>query len=443
MGSVINFFDLQKMSSQDRDDLMVRTEDGIQDFIDAVKPIIEKVAQEGDKALAHYANIFDNSPITESDIQVSEKEFDDAFKSVDSEVIASIEYGIENIKKFHRSQLPEDIRMTEVRQGVFTGEKFVPIPSVACYVPRGKGSFPSMVMMNLVPAVIAGVPQIIVLTPPGEKGEVDAASLVAARLVGVNHVYKCGGAQAVAAAAFGTETIPKCVKIVGPGSPWVVAAKRLLSGKIHPGIPAGPSESIVFADETANPELAALDILIEAEHGADSSAFLVTTSREVAKNSLVAIPKYLKQLSPERREFAMAVLSGKNGGIVLAETNEDAYSFINDYAPEHLQILSDEPWAHLSHITNASEVLLGDYTPSALANFVLGPNAILPTSKNAIVSSPLNVLDFMKSFGIGYVTRAAYPSIAKHAYTLATYEGFPGHAQAVSETRTQLLWNNS
>jgi histidinol dehydrogenase len=294
-------------------------------------------------------------------------------------------------------------------------------------------------MMTAVPAVVAGVPEISIVTPPTPDGSVDAATLVAARLAGVETVYKCGGAQAVAAVAFGTETVRKATKIVGPGSPWVVAAKRVLSGVIDPGLPAGPSEAIIFADDTVHGGLAALDLLIEAEHGPDSSAYLVTHSRRVAEEALAALPEHWAKMSAQRVEFSQAVLTGSFGGIVLTSSAEESIAFINDYAPEHLEILSTDAFSYLGRITEAAEILMGPHTPVTIANFGLGPNAVLPTSRWARSWGPLSVHDFVKRSSVGYVTAGAYPLFARHSRTLARYEGFSSHYNAVSELRDLYL----
>ena len=329
--------------------------------------------------------------------------------------------------------------LKEIRPGAFAGDRWTPISSVALYVPRGKGAFPSVTMMTSIPAVVARVPHIAIVTPPTADGSVDAATLVAARLSGVETVYKCGGAQAVAAVAYGTETVKKALKIVGPGSPWVVAAKRLLSGVLDTGVPAGPSESLIFADDTVGGGLAALDLLIEAEHGPDSSAYLVTHSRRVAEEALAALPEHWARMTEQRVAFSRAVLGGRSGGIVLTRDVEDSYRFINDYAPEHLEILSTDPFSHLGSITEAAEILMGPYTPVSLGNFVLGPNAVLPTSRWARTYGPLSVTDFVKRSSIGYVTAKAYDELAKNAKLLATYEGFSAHANAVSDIRKSYL----
>ena len=298
---------------------------------------------------------------------------------------------------------------------------------------------PSVLMMTAIPAVVARVPRIAVVTPPGPDAKVDAATLVAARIAGVRHVYKCGGAQAVAAVAFGTQTVPRLDKIVGPGSPYLMAAKRLLADVIDPGIAAGPSESIVLADATANPRIAALDLIIESEHGPDSSAYLVTDSRAVAEAARRAVPEFWQAMGAERVAFSSTVLGGGQGGVVLAPDMDAAIAFVNDYAPEHLEILSAEPFAYLGAIVNAGEILLGEHTPLTLGNFVLGPNAVLPTSGAAKTSSPLSVYDFMKSSSVAYVTASGYGALAKQARILAQYEGFDGHANAVSPLRDEIL----
>ena len=440
MTKQIALHDLSLMSGSDRAKLLKRTEDDLSYFISNVGSIIEAVRLEGDVALARFAAEFDKAKNVSSEhILASEAEFSAAFDSLDPEFIEVLEYAADNIRRFHEHQKPEPLWMTEIRPGVHVGEKTTAIDTVALYSPRGKGSFPSVTLMTAIPAIVAGVPNPVILTPPGPNGEIDPATLVAARIAGVEMVARAGGAQAVAAAAFGTESIPKCQKIEGPGSPWFVAAKQVLANEIDSRLPAGPSEVIVMADPSANPDLAALDILIESEHGSDSSGFLVTWSRELAEAAIQKIPTFLDSMSDERAGYAMDVLSGTNGGVVLAESAEDAYQFINDYAPEHLQILSSAPEQHLEHITNASEILLGDYAPGSLANYMMGPNCVLPTSAAAKRHSPLGVADFVKSTSIGRVEAHGFAEMAPKTEIFARYEGFDAHANAVSEMRHKFL----
>jgi len=419
--------------------LLARTETDLSAFVDKVGPILEAVRREGDAALLRFAREFDRVEAPAMSLRATEAEFDEAFERIEPAVRGAIEFAIGNIRKFHEAQKPEEMWLKEILPGAFAGDRMRPIDSVACYVPRGKGSFPSVVMMTTVPAVVAGVPRIVLITPPGPDGRVDAGTLVAARLVGVKEVYKCGGAQGIAAVAYGTATVPRCVKVVGPGSPWVVAAKRLLSTVIDPGTPAGPSECIVLADETANGALAALDLIVESEHGPDSSAYLVTNSRAVAAAAREAVPRYWAEMDQGRAAFSRAVLAGAHGGIVLTRDFDAAVEFVNAYAPEHLEILAAEPMVVMGRIRNAGEILLGERTPVTLGNFVLGPNAVLPTGGAARTASPLSVFDFMKRSSFGYVTEAAYAGLASHAHALARYEGFDGHARAVGAARRRIL----
>ena len=438
--STVSFHETSKLKAKDYKALLKRSEADLSSFLEKVQPIIEAVRAEGDEALVRFGQQLDGStPLSKEALKVSEAEFAVAFEEVEEAVIEAIRYGITNIRTFHEEQKPETMWMKEIRPGAYAGDRLTPIRSVAIYVPRGKGAFPSVTMMTTVPGVVAEVPKLAVFTPPLPNGSVDAATLVAASIAGVDTVYKCGGAQAVAAAAFGTETVERALKIVGPGSPWVVAAKRLLSDIIDPGLPAGPSEAIIFADDSVHGGLAALDLLIEAEHGPDSSAYLVTHSRRVVEEAMAALPDHWAKMTAQREEFSKIVLTGPYGGILLTSSVEESYQFINDYAPEHLELLSTEPFTHLGHITEAAEILMGPHTPVCIGNFSLGPNAVLPTSQGAQTYGPLSVHDFMKRSSVGYVTPPAYPELAKRARVLARYEGFSSHENAVSPIRERYL----
>jgi histidinol dehydrogenase len=438
MPAPVNLFDLARLDADARAALMRRTEADLGPYLEPVARIIEAVRTEGDAAVARFGRDFDQADLAPDRLKATPEEFDAAERLVDAEVKDAIAFAVENIQRFHERQKPERMWLETIRPGVLAGDRYTPIPSVACYVPRGKGAFPSVMMMTTVPAVIAGVPDIAVMTPPTPAGGVDAASLVAARRAGVETVYKCGGAVAVAAAAFGTATIPRCMKIVGPGSPWLVAAKQQLAGRIDTGLPAGPSEAIVLADGTADPALAALDLLIESEHGDDSSAYLVTDSRALADAARAKIPELWAELGAQRAGYSEAVLTGPRGGIVLAPSMAEAIAFVNDYAPEHLQIVGADPHRYLDDVTNAAEILIGDHTPFTLANFVIGVNCVLPTGGHAKTWSPLSVFDFLKRSSIAQVTPRGYDSLAPHGRTLAAYEGFEAHANAVSDRREAL-----
>ncbi len=426
---------LADLSEAQRTVLLQRREDDLEPFIEGVKPLIAAVRDEGDEALARFAKQFDHADISAAEIAATKQEMDKAFDAIDKSVVEVLEYSADNIRRFHETQLPEPMSMIEIQPGVLVGERAMPIDSVACYSPRGKGSFPSVTLMSAIPAVVAGVPQPIILTPAGADGNVDPATLVAARLAGVDQVFKAGAALAVAAAAFGTASIPRCRKIVGPGSPWLSAAKRELAGVIDPGLPAGPSETIVLADPSANGLIAALDVIIESEHGNDSSAFLITWDEQLAREAAAAIPAYWGTMSEKLAGYSSHVMSSDSGGIILAPDARAAYDFINDYAPEHLQILSSEPFEHLSHIRNASEILLGEHAPGSMANYMMGPNCVLPTAGGAHTRSPLGVRDFMRTASIGHVTASGYRDMAPRVQKFASYEGFDAHANAVSRLR--------
>ncbi len=432
----VSLHELARLDSSQREHLLTRAEDDLEPFLEGARPIVDAVKNDGDKALARFGQLYDGATSLEANaIAATRSEIDKAFDEIDKSMIETLEYAADNIRRFHEAQRPPEMWMKEIRPGVLVGERSTAIDSVACYSPRGKGSFPSVTLMTAIPANVAGVPEPIILTPPGADGKVDPATLVAARLAGVENVFKAGGAQAVAAAAYGTATIPRCFKIVGPGNPWVAAAKRLLAGRIDPGLPAGPSETILLADETANPEIAALDMTIESEHGADSSAFLVTWDAKLAHAVRAAIPRYWDHQRERLAGYSSAVLSGQRGGIVLAQNAAQAYEFINDYAPEHCQVLSTAPYEHLSYIRNASEILLGEHAAGSIANYMMGPNCVLPTSSAARTHSPLGVHDFMKTCSVGHMTAAGYAEMAPHTHRFATYEGFDGHANAVSSLR--------
>lgn len=431
----VSLHHLAELDEAGRAALTRRAESDLASFVAAVEPIVAAVAAQGDEALARYGREFDRADVAADALTVTPQEFDAAFDAVDDEMRETLAFCIDNVRRFHEAQMPQTMWMKEMSPGVLAGERVTPIPSVACYVPRGKGSFPSVVMMTAVPAAVAGVPQRIIVTPPGPDGTIDAGTLVAARLAGVEAVYKVGGAQAVAAVALGTQTVPRCVKIVGPGSPYVVAAKRLLADRIDPGPPAGPSEAIILADESANGRLAALDLLIEAEHGPDSSAYLVTPSERVAGEAVEALPGFWAEMGEQRRDFSQRVLCGPRGGIIVAGSMDEAVAFTNAYAPEHLQVHAESPFDYLGRLTHAGEILLGAHTPVCIGNFALGPNAVLPTNGAARTRSPLGVHDFLKLTSIGHVTAAGYDRLAPHARRFATYEGFDAHANAVSPLR--------
>ena len=419
------------LAEDERRRILKRSEDDIDSVYAATKQIMDDVRAQGDKALIRYTSHFDSADISNMPLLVTETEYEAARMALSPEIVESISLAVENVMRFHRAQKPEGIHFIETTDGIFAGERATPIPSVGLYVPRGKGSFPSMLYMMAVPARIAGVPRICVCTPPNKDGSVDPACLYAARLCGVHEVYRVGGAQAVAALAYGTETIAGVDKLCGPGSPYVSAAQRLARDSVTVGLPAGPSEAVILADETADPWRLALDLLIEAEHGPDSSALLVTHSREVAEKAAVTITRLVTELPEPRRGFVEAVLSGY-GGIILSSNLGESIAIVNQYAPEHLQIRTRDPWEMLSQIEHAGEILLGENTPFSLANYAAGPNAVLPTGGKARTWSSVSVRDFVKYSSVIYATKKGLDTLGGAAARLADYEGFPSHERAIT-----------
>ncbi len=428
----INWYELNSLSEKEIATIHRRSEADIEEIKEVVLPVIQDVREKGDEAVLAYNSKFDKVDLTVSQLKVAEEEFARAREDLDPEVKEIIEISAKNIRKFHEAQMPEEMWFTEVDDGILAGEKVTPITSVGLYVPRGKGAFPSVMLMLCIPAVIAQVPRIIICTPPTPEGTVDDASLYTAELCGIKDIYKVGGAQAVAAMAYGTETVPKVDKIIGPGSPYVSAPKRLLYGQVDVGTPAGPSESIILCDEKVDPRTAALDLLIEAEHGPDSTALLVTHSRETAMEVEAQLPALIDDLPEKRREFCRTVLSSY-GGIVLTQDLKASLQFVNDFAPEHLEVLVEDPMLVLPKIKNAGEILLGPYSPITIGNFSLGVNAILPTGGLARTFSCVSVWDFLKRSSIGYVSKEGYDKIKNVSKRFAEYEGFPAHANAIGK----------
>lgn len=423
---------LSQLSPSELNQLKRRSEQNIDQALAIAKEVIEKVKTEGDAGVLHYSRQFDFAGATAANLRVSDAEFEEAEALVDPQLRRAVEHAFRNIEKVHSGQMPTPMHLAEIEPGVFAGEKITPLPSAGLYVPRGKGAFPSMMLMLAVPAQVAGVKKIVVCTPPDKEGKVEPVSLVAARMAGVSEVYKLGGVQALAAIAYGTATVTKVDKLIGPCSIYGAAAKRLLSGIVDVGLPAGPSESIVLADETTDPRLAALDLLIEAEHGSDSAALLVTHCEAVAQAALAHLNHYLEQLPPWRQQFCKDGLSAY-GGILLTDSLQASLDFINDYAPEHLEVLVAEPLRLLGKIDNAGEILLGTHTPSSAATYAIGVNAVLPTGGFARSYSAVSVFDFLKRSTLAYLTPEGFERVKDTVTTLADYEDFPAHALAIRE----------
>ncbi len=430
----MNIYKLSDMTAEEKRRIMKRAEIDISEQMKLAREISDEVRDFGDAAVLKYTEKFDHVTLTPDKIKVTPEEIEAGYNNLDKPTRDAIEYAYKNIYDFHEKQLPEEMWFTNVDKGLMVGEKTTPIVDVCLYVPRGKGSFPSVLLMLGVPATVAKVPNIVVVTPPNEKGNVDDAILAAAKIIGITEIYKMGGIQAVAAVAYGTETVPKCHKIIGPGNSYATAAKRVLAQQIDAGLPAGPSEVIILADEKADPEKVALDVMIEAEHGPDSAALLVTHSKELAEKVVPIIERQKTKISDKRRNFVESVYSNY-GGIILTDSLEESVAFVNEYAPEHMEVMTQKPFDVLPMIKNAGEILLGDYTPVTLCNFLLGPNAILPTGGFAKTYSSVSVFDFLKRSSIGYASKEGFERVREYAYRMATVEGFDTHGLAVKERK--------
>ncbi len=422
---------LSQMTADEIAELKKRSGLDIEGLLPSIKPIVEDVRVRGDAALLEYTARFDGVHLPAAQLRVSEDEIKHAYEQVSPEALAAFRQSARNVRRFQERSMPEGMWLTEVVEGVSVGQRVTPIESVGLYVPGGKGDFPSVMLMLGICAQVAGVRRVVACTPPTAEGSVNSGTLVAAVLAGVTEIYKLGGAQAIAALAFGTETVPKVDKIVGPGSPYVMAAKQLVAGVVDLGNMAGPSEAIILADGEADPWKVALDLLVQGEHGEDAASLLVTHSHELIERVQAALPALLAKLPDERRRICETVLS-QYGGAILTETIAQGVEFVNDYAPEHLQLAVQNPLAVLPRIRNAGVILLGQRTTFTFGDFSLGPTNVIPTGGFVKVQSPVSVHDFLKHNSVCCVLDdAGFAALAEGSAAFAEYEGFPAHAMAV------------
>ena len=405
------------------------------DVLDSCRDISRQVREGGDRALIELTRRFDGVDLERVPLRVEQDEIERAATSLEPGLQRALDYAIENIRRFHETQLPAEQRIVEVDPGVWCGERWTPIDSVCLYVPRGRGAFSSVACMLGVPARIAGVRRLTMCTPPGPEGKVDAATLYVARSLGIAEIYRIGGAQAVAAVAYGTETVPRCDKIVGPGNVWVSAARQLLSREIDPGPPAGPSESLIVSDGSADPDNVAWNLMIEAEHGENSCALLLTHARAEAERVAAAVEHNLERLTEQRRLYTAEVL-GRRGGILLTDSLEASCRFADRFAAEHVALMVADPWTWLPRIRNAGEILIGEMPIMSLANYAMGINAILPTAGWARSTSGVSVLDFTKRTSLGWVTGQGYRRLSEIVSVLSRDEGFSAHHLAVESWKT-------
>ena len=420
MIKIINIENAQKSDILTRD---IKLESGVEAI---VADIIANVKENGDKALKEYALKFDKAEI--ENLRVTAEEIEKAYETEDKEFIRTLEIAKNNIEAFHKKQLRSGFEINE-GNGIVAGQKITPIEKAGLYVPGGTASYPSTVLMNAVPAKIAGVKEIVMVTPPDKEGNIPSAILCAAKIAGVDTIIKTGGAQAVAALAYGTESVPKVDKIVGPGNVFVATAKRMLYGLVDIDMIAGPSEILVLADGTCNPAYVAADLLSQAEHDKLASAVLVTDSKELAYAVSEELEKQIPMLP--REEIARTSID-TNGKIIIAENLEQGVEIANEIAPEHLEVCVDDPFALLDKIKNAGSIFLGKNTPEALGDYLAGTNHTLPTSGTARFSSPLSVNDFVKKSQYIYYTEEALGKVKDNIVLFANREGLHAHGKSAA-----------
>lgn len=408
------------------ENLLKRSPTSYDSYEKDVKAIIDNVKENGDKALFDYTLRFDKASINQDNIIVTKEELEEAYNEVDDKLIKVIRKALVNIKSFHEKQLQNS--WFDSNDGIILGQKVTPLDKVGVYVPGGKAVYPSSVLMNVVPAKVAGVNTIYMTTPPDKDGKICANTLVAAHEAGVDVIYKAGGAQAVAALAFGTESITKVDKIVGPGNIYVALAKKAVFGHVSIDSIAGPSEILVLADETANPRYVAADLLSQAEHDELASAILITNSKDLAQKVSKEIDEFLKVLS--RRDIISKSLENY-GYILVADNMDDAISAVNEIASEHLELVVKDTFNTMTKIKNAGAIFLGEYSSEPLGDYFAGPNHVLPTNGTAKFFSALSVDDFIKKSSIISYSREALESIHKDIETFAQCEGLTAHANSI------------
>lgn len=408
-------------------DLLKRSPNNYSQYEATVNEILNNVKENKDKALFEYTLKFDKYQLTPENIKVTREEIDAAYDSLDPELVKVIRKSAQNIEDFHKKQL-RNSWFDAKEDGTILGMKITPIQRVGVYVPGGKAAYPSSVLMNVVPAKVAGVPEIIMTTPPNAEGKVNPGTLVAADIAGVTTIYKAGGAQAIAAMAYGTESIPKVDKITGPGNIFVALAKKAVYGYVSIDSIAGPSEILVLADETANPRYVAADLLSQAEHDELASAILITTSETLAEKVSAEVDGFVSVLS--RKEIMQKSLDNY-GYILLAENIDEAIEAANEIASEHLEILTKNPFDTMTKIKNAGAIFLGEHSSEPLGDYFAGPNHILPTNGTAKFFSPVNVDDFIKKTSIISYSREALQKVHKDIELFAESEGLTAHANSI------------
>lgn len=423
---------IEEMDENEKHLILNRGARTFEDIRERVSAIIDNVMKNGDEALISLERELDKCDLAKKGIKVDKNEIQESEALIDSDLKESIDISIDNVTNFHRRQLPGKLWIENFGAGIIAGEKASPIDSVGLYVPHGKGSFPSVAVMLGVPAKIARVEEITVATPPDEKGNVDKAVLYVCKKLGITDIIKVGGAQAVAAMTFGTQSVRRVSKILGPGSPYVNVAKQLLAGKVDIGLLAGPSESVIIADREQNTVNVCLDLMNEAEHGPDSTALLLSDSMDLVMKVNEELEKRLERIPEPRNGFIKKVLN-ENGGAIVFDSIDSAISFSNEFAPEHMVLDLSDSFSAIDKVRHSGEILLGPNTPISAGNYIAGPNAVLPTQGFAKSMSALGVRDFLKFTSILSLTPEGIRKYREHIGRLATHEGFPAHTMAARE----------
>ena len=409
------------------EDLLKRDPNQYSQYADTVSAIVERVKKDKDEALFSYTLQFDKAEISAENVRVSQAEIEEAREKVDPKLLAVMEKSMENIREYHQRQVRQSW-FSSKPDGTILGQKITALESVGVYVPGGKAAYPSTVLMNIIPAKVAGVERIVMVTPPGKDGKVNPVTLTAAYLAGVTEVYKVGGAQAIAAMAFGTESVPRVNKIVGPGNIFVALAKKAVYGHVSIDSISGPSEILVLADETANPRYVAADLLSQAEHDELASAILVTTSMELARAVSAEVDKLVKTLS--RREILEKSLENY-GYLLVARSLDEAIETANEIASEHLEIVTKNPFEVMTKIRNAGAIFIGPYSSEPLGDYFAGPNHVLPTNGTAKFFSPLGVDDYVKKSSIIYYSKEALEAVHTEIEAFAESEQLTAHANSI------------
>ncbi len=418
---------IETLSPDNLKALMDRSMEDISSIYEYVRNIVEDVKNHGDSVLLKVNSEF-KANVGAADLVVTKEEIQEAYERVDENVINSLKAAAENITRFHEAQKEREMWSIEIREGILAGRITRPMDRVGCYVPGGRAAYPSTVLMTVLPAKVAGVSEIIVTTPPGEGMGVNPVTLVAADVAGCDRIFKVGGPWGIAAMAYGTSTFPKVVKIVGPGNKYVTAAKMVVYGTVDIDSPAGPSEALILADETGDPDLITWDFLSQIEHDPDSAAVLVTTSTKLAEEVCRILTREYADLP--RKEIFESSLT-KHSHILVAEDMDQAIDFTNEYAAEHLQILTRDPFMTLNRIRHAGSIFLGPYAPVPVGDYASGTNHVLPTGRGARMFSGLSVDDFIKKPTFQYLSREGLSSLKDTVSILAEAEGLPIHGRAV------------